>query len=88
LTKADAHLVIVNFAEKMRRTTMSNNDRATGFCARPFCKPAQETIDQLRAENERLKKELTITRDYIHHNNLEYDLMGYYGCSGTDGAKQ
>lgn len=29
-------------------------------------------------ELEELKKELQITRDYIHDHNLEWDLLSYY----------
>lgn len=32
----------------------------------------------LKSENERLKAELETTRNYIHENNLEYDLQTYY----------
>jgi hypothetical protein len=39
-----------------------------------------EVINRLKTENKKLKKELTILRNYIHHNNLECDVMGYYGC--------
>ena len=35
----------------------------------------------LEEENRKLKKELTILRNYIHFNNLECDVMAYYGRS-------
>lgn len=31
----------------------------------------------LGAELEKLKKEIQVTRDYIHDHNLEWDLMSY-----------
>ena len=38
-------------------------------------------IETLEEENRKLKKELTVLRSYIHFNNLECDVMAYYGRS-------
>ena len=44
-------------------------------------------IELLTAENEKLEKELTILRNYIHFNNLECDVMAYYGRSDEKRGK-
>ena len=46
-----------------------------------------DLIDFLADENEQLKKELTILRNYIHFNNLECDVMAYYGRSDENRGK-
>lgn len=46
-----------------------------------------DLIDSLIDKNEQLKKELTILRNYIHFNNLECDVMAYYGRSDENRGK-
>lgn len=53
----------------------------------PMCSAVlhQDTIDLInrqQAEIEKLSNELKITRDYIHHHNLEYDLLSYSERNG------
>lgn len=35
------------------------------------------SYNRQKAEIERLQNELKVTRQYIHENNLEYDLLAY-----------
>lgn len=38
----------------------------------------EQGVKDSKAEIERLKKEISITREYIHSHNLEWDLLSYY----------
>ena len=38
-------------------------------------------FELLKAENEKMKEELTILRNYIRFNHLECDVMAYHGRS-------
>lgn len=41
-----------------------------------------QIVEKQQAEIEKLSNELKITRDYIHHHNLEYDLLSYSERNG------
>lgn len=45
-------------------------------------KETDNLINRLQAENERLQKELKITRAYIHDNGFEWDLLSYSKRNG------
>ena len=42
-----------------------------------YFRGAIDLINRQNAEVEKLQNELKITRQYIHENNLEYDLLAY-----------
>ena len=44
-------------------------------CTLRTMKNALDLINRQKAEIERLENELKITREYIHENNLEFDLL-------------
>lgn len=52
-----------------------------------ICRCGNRSVEFLIAENNRQKKELTILRNYIHHNNLECDVMAYYGRNDESEGK-
>jgi hypothetical protein len=65
-------------SEKLREAIISNNLTPTAY------KVMQENdekyihiINRQKAEIERLQSELKTTRNYIHENNLEYNLLAY-----------
>lgn len=43
----------------------------------PICEHSHGQKCETKAELEKLKKELQLTRDYIHDRNLEWDLLSY-----------
>lgn len=46
-------------------------------CVGKILSNALDLINRKDEEIEKLKNELKITRNYIHENNLEYDLLAY-----------
>ena len=51
-------------------------------CEGYMLKKVFDLISRQQAEIEKMSKELKITRDYIHYNNLEYDLLSYSKRNG------
>ena len=78
---------IMNALECCWHDTKCVGDECPFFEPVGDCVPliAMETIDIINNQNaeiERLNKELSITRSYIHDNGLEFDLLSYYKRNG------
>ena len=54
-----------------------NNKHDIDICTSRLTKNALDLINRQKAEVEKLQNELKTTRQYIHENNLEYDLLVY-----------